>query len=449
MKTVNPQDSSPSEHHETDKEVIDVTSSEIKKDIPLYTVPSSEDEHDNSSFLCSQHSDKEDSSKMRERSVRKLKKLVDKCCRKRIKFSTKYFDISKRLAAETDSVTDQEIYDLRSECLESLGTLNVSFSSSTSDSSLEKDNDPSRPKKLKRTKSLVHSSIYKRPDPYNLHYHVDPMYGYPPQQRPSPHRPSHPYREALGEQVHYTYGRSHDNTNYHPYRDNFYSRRQQRERAMGHYGEQYYSSPPPQYPPRSRMEVEISPPFQKHGQATGSRRVSQQEYESNRHSSEQNFSQYTSGTVSMEMDESDHGYCDIGPHIHGKHSSETSYPSVRQQHEQFSQRPAQESLGDYGKVSHEKQYNKESSIRVGERMPKTTHMSSEVSSEQSMPKAASDSNQSRTNSAFLVTGELPSFSVISNQHVSEVHLSSASTPRSDPDTSITPDLQLDGQVSLQ
>ena len=151
----------------------------------------------------------------------------------------------------------------------------------------------------------------------------------------------------------------------------------------------------------------------------------------------------------MEMDESDHGYCDIGPHIHGKHSSHTSYPTSRQQHEQFSQRPAQESLGDYGKVSHEKQYNKESSIRVGERMPKTTHMTSEVSSEQSMPKATSDSSQSRTNSAFLITGELPSFSVISNQHVSEVHLSSASTPRSDPDTSITPDLQLDGQVSLQ
>ena len=208
------------------------------------------------------------------------------------------------------------------------------------------------------------------------------------------------------------------------------------------------------------MEVEISPPFQRHGQATGSRRVSaqtrytQQEYESNRHSSEQSFSQYTSGTVSMETDESDHGYCDIGPHIHGKHSREISYPTVRQQHEQFSQRPAQESLGDYGKVSHEKQYSKESSIRVGERMPKTTDMSSrhstcEVSSKESMPKAASDSSHSHTSSAFLVTGELPSFNVISQQHVLEVNLSLASTPRSDPDTSITPDLQLEGQVSLQ
>ena len=111
-----------------DKEVIDVTSSEVKKDIPLYTVASSEDEHDNSSFLCSQHSDKEDSSKMRERAIRKLKKLVDKCCGKRIKFSNKYFDISKWLATQTDSVTDQEIHDLKSECLESLGTLNVSYS---------------------------------------------------------------------------------------------------------------------------------------------------------------------------------------------------------------------------------------------------------------------------------------------------------------------------------
>ena len=145
------------------------------------------------------------------------------------------------MATHTDSVTDQEIYELRTECLESLGTLNVSYSSSTSDSSLEKEHDTSRQKKVKRTKALVHSTVYQHSSPYSVPYPMDPMYGYPQQQRPSVHRPSHLYRQAPGPPISYH--------NYHPYRDNFYSRRQQRERSMAHYGQQYshYASPG-QYP---------------------------------------------------------------------------------------------------------------------------------------------------------------------------------------------------------
>ena len=43
----------------------------------------------------------------------------------------------------------------------------------------------------------------------------------------------------------------------------------------------------------------------------------------------------------------------------------------------------------------------------------------------------SDSSQSRTKSAFVGTGELPSFNVLAQQQATEVHLSCASTPRSD------------------
>ena len=78
-----------------------------KKEIPVLTVNSSEGEEENTSFLCSQNSEKkEDFVMLRQRVIRELKRLVDKCCKKWIKFSQKYFNISKRLASNPSSVTD-------------------------------------------------------------------------------------------------------------------------------------------------------------------------------------------------------------------------------------------------------------------------------------------------------------------------------------------------------
>ena len=64
-----------------------------------------------------------------------MKRPVDKCCKKRIKFSQKYFNISKRLASNPSSVTNAELMELRTECLESLEACNVSFSSSSTSES--------------------------------------------------------------------------------------------------------------------------------------------------------------------------------------------------------------------------------------------------------------------------------------------------------------------------
>ena len=148
-----------------------------KKEIPVLTVNSSEGEEENTSFLCSQNSEKEeDFVILRQRAIRKLKRLVDKCCMKRIKFSQKYFNISKRLASNPSSVTDAELMELRTECLESLEVCNVSFSSSSTSESGQEEPLKVRKKKLKR-KSLVPSPpIYDPSNPYNVAYQMNPMY---------------------------------------------------------------------------------------------------------------------------------------------------------------------------------------------------------------------------------------------------------------------------------
>ena len=109
------------------------------KEVPIVTLGSSADEED--SILSSQYSDKElNSTWMHKYSIRKLKKLVDKCCKKRIHFPKKFCEISKRLAKDADLVTDNEIIELCTECFESLNNMGCmsESNSSSSDSSSEK-----------------------------------------------------------------------------------------------------------------------------------------------------------------------------------------------------------------------------------------------------------------------------------------------------------------------
>ena len=97
------------------------------------------DEED--SILSLQYSDKElHSARIRKHSIRRLKKLVDKCCIKCIHFPKKFCEISKRLAKDSDLVTDNEIIELRTECFESLSSMGCmsDSNSSSSDSSSEK-----------------------------------------------------------------------------------------------------------------------------------------------------------------------------------------------------------------------------------------------------------------------------------------------------------------------
>ena len=75
------------------------------------------------SLLSSQlYSRKEDVVHLRKYRIRKLRKLVDKCRIKNIRFPMYYVRISTNLAKNVDAVTDVELLDLTTECLQSLGS---------------------------------------------------------------------------------------------------------------------------------------------------------------------------------------------------------------------------------------------------------------------------------------------------------------------------------------
>ena len=114
---------------------------------------------------------------MRKYSIRKLKKLVDKCCRKCIHFPKKFCDISKRLAKDVDLVTDNEIIERHTECFESLNNLGCMSESNSSSSDSSSEKIQKKKKKSSNTSLLVSSPPELDPtNPYNVAYSY---HGYP------------------------------------------------------------------------------------------------------------------------------------------------------------------------------------------------------------------------------------------------------------------------------
>ena len=108
---------------------------------------------------------------MRKYSIRKLKKLVDKCCGKHIHFPKKFCEISKRLAKDPDLISDNEIIELCTECFESLN--NIGCMSESNSSSSDSSSEKLKKKKKKTTNAglLVNSPPELDPtNPYNVTY---------------------------------------------------------------------------------------------------------------------------------------------------------------------------------------------------------------------------------------------------------------------------------------
>ena len=114
---------------------------------------------------------------MRKYSIRKLKKLVDKCCKKCIHFPKKFCDISKRLAKDADLVTDNEIIELYTECFESLNNMGCMSESNSSSSDSSSEKIQKKKKRSSNTGLLVSSPPELDPtNPYNVAYSY---HGYP------------------------------------------------------------------------------------------------------------------------------------------------------------------------------------------------------------------------------------------------------------------------------
>ena len=104
-------------------------------------------------------------------SIRKLKKLVDKCCKKRIHFPKKFCEISKRLAKDADLITDNEIIELCTECFESLNNMGCMSESNSSSSDSSSEKIQKKKKRSSNTGLLVSSPPELDPtNPYNVAY---------------------------------------------------------------------------------------------------------------------------------------------------------------------------------------------------------------------------------------------------------------------------------------
>ena len=158
---------------------------------------------------------------LRQWAIWKLKRFVNKCCLKCIKFSQKYFNISKWLASNPSSVTDTELIELWTECLELLEACNVSFSSSSTSESCAEEHVNVRKKKVK-CKSLVQSPpMYDPTNPYNVQYQMDPRYSHGTQHEAHKHLSRYQHAASMAvRHAHYPYSC----TNlYNPYTESVYS----------------------------------------------------------------------------------------------------------------------------------------------------------------------------------------------------------------------------------
>ena len=381
-----------------------MSSTSRKKEIPVLTVNSSEGEEENTSFLCSQNSEKEEDFVMlRQRAIRKFKRLVDKCHKKWIKFSQKYFNISKWLVSNPSSVTDTELMELRTECLESFEACNVSFSSSSTSESCLEEPLKVKKKKLKR-KSLVQSPpMYDPTNPYNVAYKMNPMYSCGTRHEARKHLSR--YAHATPTAVHHRhYPYSHTNL-YNLYSESVYSEYEHRQKSSIDQPQRQTSSPYP-YPQGSTMDIEIVSPPQRHMQATPVRRVSTESIAQRQQS--ENFHQ----EHSMEM-----AYTEDRHFSHLQHHMQ-GIPGIQT----FSQRQFSSSLPEQQQQHH-------------------FQMMATPSRASTYPARAQPQTQTPVTPPFGKTAHIQSFQNISNVDNSQVHISAPSTPVTDPlysDTLITP-----------
>ena len=133
--------------------------------------------NENTSLLtapCSRDSDEKQLRRYRER---KLKKLVDKCRVKNIHFTQYYVEISSKMAVDPKSCTDEELIDLMTECLTSLGSDDECTGGSSSDSSgeverskveVKKDLLTPTPKKFDKTNPYNQARAFKHQPHQNM-----------------------------------------------------------------------------------------------------------------------------------------------------------------------------------------------------------------------------------------------------------------------------------------
>ena len=178
--------------------------------------PSLDDDQDNSSLLSSQSSvhEKKDKKYCAYR-IRKLRKLVDKCRERKIKFPKVFCDISDRLAKKPSTVTSDELDKLNVECLQSLD----SGDDESSDTSVDSNENVPPHKKQKVHMELLTPSprSFDKMNPYNQAWMLGPRFqGFQQQFGSLPHYVHASHRQMVTQpSVHFFPHQSRHNLHFH------------------------------------------------------------------------------------------------------------------------------------------------------------------------------------------------------------------------------------------
>ena len=118
-------------------------------------------------LLAIKHTHADDSTCLRKYCERKIRKLVDKCRLKNICFPQYFVAISTKVAENISNCTDNELIELMTECIQSLG----SDSDSDRDSSSSDSSGETERRKVKKTHTgsllTLTPKSFDRTNPYN------------------------------------------------------------------------------------------------------------------------------------------------------------------------------------------------------------------------------------------------------------------------------------------
>ena len=134
-------------------------------DISSSVTPTDGSDKQSTSLLSAQTSDDGDSYRLRKYRERKLRKLVDKCHCKNIRFMQYYVRISTKMANNPESCSNVELLELTTQCLQSSGS---DYKPSGESSSSNSFGEP-LPKKKKIKKAFLTPSpqSFDKTNPYN------------------------------------------------------------------------------------------------------------------------------------------------------------------------------------------------------------------------------------------------------------------------------------------
>ena len=369
----------------------------------------------------------DDNTRIREYHIRKLKHLIDKCYRKRLRFHYKYVEISQRLAHNTNMVSDIELDELRSECVESLSMAGKPSSTSSSSESDDEHlrNKMRKFKKKSPSRVLPSDTSYSSNSSYNMQYSVPVDQNLHPSRSVHTTARQHPYHMHSQQVSRYSH---YDNPPPPPPCVDVY----EREQYQYYPHQRSYCQPPLS----TYGDTRISPQYEMQYMERSSSPYAGQEYVPP--PSQRSVHQHRQVTSVRHIQASGKMSFTVDPARHMQASPKMLFPVNTERHMQATP-PARQNQ----RITKQEM--------VTEYAQQSTQRGIQTSPEMYLSQHATQRNSSISvehySKPFGSSQTLPSFQTIARQRTSTgdqtpVHISTPSSPHSEPlysDTSLTPE----------